>query len=465
MTTRRFPNDFLWGTATASFQVEGAADADGRGPSIWDTFCRQPGAVRNADNGDVACDHYHRVAEDLDLVRGLGVGSYRFSVAWPRIQPTGRGPANQPGLDFYRRLVDGLAARDVEATITLYHWDLPQALQDDGGWVVRDTAERFAEYADIVARAIGDGAARWITLNEPWCSAWRGYEVGDHAPGITDVGQAAAAHHHLLLAHGRATQVLREVTPEVPVGISLNLAALRSGTDDPVDVAATRRMDGNRNRIFLDPLFTGEYPADMLEHYASAEPGFSVVRDGDLATISQPLDFLGVNYYSPEIIVDASRLQAARELGYTVPTRRDGHDLDAVGVRSPGASVTLMNWEIDATGLRDILVRVSREFTDIPLYVTENGAAFDDYVGPGGAVLDGDRVAYVGAHLGAVLDAIADGADVKGYFYWSVLDNFEWAFGYSRRFGLVWVDFPTSTRLPKASYHWYATTIRANGIE
>jgi len=465
MTTRRFPNDFLWGTATASFQVEGAADADGRGPSIWDTFCRQPGAVRNADNGDVACDHYHRVDEDLDLVQGLGVGSYRFSVAWPRIQPTGRGPANQPGLDFYRRLVDGLAARDVEATITLYHWDLPQALQDDGGWVVRDTAERFAEYADIVARAIGDGAARWITLNEPWCSAWRGYEVGDHAPGITDVGQAAAAHHHLLLAHGRATQVLREVTPEVPVGISLNLAALRSGTDDPVDVAATRRMDGNRNRIFLDPLFTGEYPADMLEHYASAEPGFSVVRDGDLATISQPLDFLGVNYYSPEIIVDASRLQAARELGYTVPTRRDGHDLDAVGVRSPGASVTLMNWEIDATGLRDILVRVSREFTDIPLYVTENGAAFDDYVGPGGAVLDGDRVAYVGAHLGAVLDAIADGADVKGYFYWSVLDNFEWAFGYSRRFGLVWVDFPTSTRLPKASYHWYATTIGANGIE
>jgi len=464
MTTRRFPNDFLWGTATASFQVEGASDADGRGPSIWDTFCRKPGAVRNGDNGDVACDHYHRVDEDLDLVKRLGVGSYRFSVAWPRIQPTGKGPANQPGLDFYRRLVDGIVARDLEATITLYHWDLPQALQDDGGWVVRDTAERFAEYTDIVARAIGDGVDRWITLNEPWCSAWRGYEMGDHAPGITNVAQAAAAHHHLLLAHGLATEVLREVTSDVPVGIALNLAALRAGTDDPADVAATRRMDGNRNRIFLDPLFKAEYPADMLEHYAGREPGFSVIRDGDLEVISRPIDFLGVNYYSPEIIVDASRAQAAREFGYTVPTRHDSHDLDAIGVQSPGASLTLMNWEIDATGLRDLLVRLSREFTDIPLYVTENGAAFDDYLGPTGEVRDGDRIEYVGAHLGAVLDAIEDGADVKGYFQWSVLDNFEWAFGYSRRFGLVWVDFPTGTRLPKASYHWYATTIAANAI-
>jgi beta-glucosidase len=464
MTTRRFPNDFLWGTATASFQIEGAADIDGRGPSIWDTFCRVPGAVRNGDNGDIACDHFHRVDEDLNLVQRLGVGSYRFSVAWPRIQPTGKGPANQPGLDFYRRLVDGLQARGVEATITLYHWDLPQALQDDGGWVVRDTAERFAEYADIVARAIGDGVTRWITLNEPWCSAWRGYEVGDHAPGITDVGQAVAAHHHLLLAHGLATDVLREATPGVPVGIALNLAALRPGSDDPADVAATRRMDGNRNRIFLGPLLRGEYPADMLEHYAGHDPGFSVVRDGDLVTINRPLDFLGVNYYSPEIIVDASRRQAARELGYTVPTRHESHDLAAVGVQSPGASVTQMNWEIDASGLRDLLVRVSRECPDIPLYVTENGAAYDDYVDPTGEVRDGDRTEYLRAHLGAVLDAIEDGAQVLGYFQWSLLDNFEWAFGYSRRFGLVWVDFPTGTRLPKESYHWYAETIRANAL-
>jgi beta-glucosidase len=464
MTTRRFPNDFLWGTATASFQVEGAADADGRGPSIWDTFCRKPGAVRNGDNGDVACDHYHRVDEDLDLVKRLGVGSYRFSVAWPRIQPTGKGPANQPGLDFYRRLVDGLVARGVEATITLYHWDLPQALQDDGGWVVRDTAERFAEYADIVARAIGDGAARWITLNEPWCSAWRGYEVGDHAPGITDVGQAAAAHHHLLLAHGLATQALRAVVPEVPVGISLNLAAVRPGSDDAADVAAAQRKDGNHNRLFLDPLFKATYPGDMLEHYAKGEPGFSVVRDGDLATIAQPLDFLGVNYYAPEIIVDASRRQAARELGYTVPTRPESHDLKAVGVQSPGAQVTQMNWEVDASGLRDILVRVGREYTDIPLYVTENGAAYDDYVGPTGEVRDEQRIEYVSAHLGAVLDAIGDGVDVKGYFYWSVMDNFEWAFGYSRRFGLVWVDYPTGTRLPKRSYDWYAEMIARNSL-
>jgi beta-glucosidase len=464
MTTRRFPNDFLWGTATASFQVEGAADADGRGPSIWDTFCRVPGAVRNADNGDIACDHYHRVEEDLDLIGALGVSSYRFSVAWPRIQPTGKGPANQPGLDFYRRLVDGLATRGVDATITLYHWDLPQALQDDGGWVVRDTAERFAEYADIVARALGDGAARWITLNEPWCSAWRGYEVGDHAPGITDVGQAGAAHHHLLLAHGMATEVLRAATPDVAVGIALNLAAVRAGSDDPADVAAARRKDGNHNRLFLDPLFKGEYPADMLEHYAAREPGFSVVRDGDLAVIGAPLDFLGVNYYSPEIIVDASRRQAARELGYGVPTRRESHDLRAVGVQSPGARVTEMNWEVDPTGLRDLLVRVGAEYTPIPLYVTENGAAYDDYVDPTGEVRDAERVEYVGAHLGAVLDAIEEGANVKGYYYWSVLDNFEWAFGYSRRFGLVWVDFPTGTRTPKRSYHWYAETIAANAI-
>ena len=464
MTSRRFPNDFLWGTATASFQVEGATELDGRGPSIWDTFCHQPGAVRNADDGDIACDHYHRVDEDLDLVHRLGVGSYRFSVAWPRVQPTGKGPANQAGLDFYRRLVDGLSNRGVEATITLYHWDLPQSLQDDGGWVVRDTAERFAEYADIVARAIGDGAARWITLNEPWCSAWRGYEVGDHAPGITDVGQAAAAHHHLLLAHGLATEVLRDATPEVPVGIALNLAALRPGTDDPLDVAATLRMDGNRNRIFLDPLFWGEYPADMLEHYAGREPGFSVVRDGDLAIIQQPLDFLGVNYYSPEIVVDATRRQAAREFGYTVPTRHESHDLAAVGVQSPGAQVTQMNWEIDASGLRELLGRTSREYTDIPLFVTENGAAYDDYVGPTGEVRDGDRTEYLRAHLGAVLDAIEDGVNVVGYFEWSLLDNFEWAFGYSRRFGLVWVDFPTGNRLPKQSYDWYAEIIKANAL-
>jgi beta-glucosidase len=464
MTTRRFPNDFLWGTATASFQVEGATDVDGRGPSIWDTFCRRSGAIRNGDDGDIACDHYHRVEEDLDLVARLGVGSYRFSVAWPRIQPTGKGPANQRGLDFYRRLVDGLESRGVEATITLYHWDLPQALQDDGGWVVRDTAERFAEYTDIVARAIGDGAKRWITLNEPWCSAWRGYEVGDHAPGVTDVGQAAAAHHHLLLAHGLATQVLRDATPGVAVGISLNLAAVRPGTDDPLDLAATRRKDGNQNRLFLDPIFRGEYPADMLEHYAGKEPGFSVVRDGDLATISQPLDFLGVNYYSPEIIVDSSRRQAAREHGYSVPTRPESHDLQAVGVHSPEAIVTLMNWEIDATGLRDLLVRVAREYTAIPLYVTENGAAWDDYVEPTGEVRDGERTEYLRAHLDAVLDAIDGGADVRGYFNWSLMDNFEWAFGYSRRFGLVWVDFPTGTRLPKQSFHWFAETIKANAL-
>ncbi len=460
-----FPPGFVWGTATAAYQIEGAVNVDGRGPSIWDTFSRRPGAVWNGDTGDIACDHYHRVDDDLELMTRLGVGSYRFSVAWPRIQPDGRGPANQKGLDFYRRLVEGLRARDIEPTLTLYHWDLPQALEDAGGWTARDTSERFADYVALVSRALGEGVARWITLNEPWCSAWLGYGSGRHAPGVADIGRAAAATHHLLLGHGRAVQVLRTTVPAAPVGITLNLGVHRPGTPDPLDVAAARRADGNLNRLFLEPIFHGRYPEDMLEHYRDGAPGFSVVRDGDLGEIAVPLDFLGVNYYFPDTIMDATRSHEARVAGYGVPLGEQFPDLKILSLETPGIDTTSMGWEVDASGLTELLVRIKSEYTDLPLFITENGAAFDDYVDPNGRVLDHEREKYLHEHLVAVHDAVDAGVRVIGYFVWSLLDNFEWSLGYSRRFGIVWVDFPTGARLPKSSYDWYADVIARNAVD
>lgn len=462
---RAFPPGFLWGTATAAYQIEGATSQDGRGPSNWDTFCRVPGAVWNGDTGDVACDHYHRVEEDLDLLARLGVGAYRFSVAWSRVQPEAKGPANQRGLDFYRRLVEGLRARDIEPTVTLYHWDLPQPLEDNGGWCVRDTAERFAEYVDIVARALGSDVERWITLNEPWCSSWLGYGAGLHAPGIRDIGKAAAANHHLLLAHGMAVPILRSAVKSAKVGITLNLGDHRPGSDDELDVAAAHRADGNLNRLFLDPVFHASYPEDMLEHYAQFQPGFSVVRDEDLQLIAQPLDFLGVNYYFPSTVVDESRAREARLAGFFVAPEEQFPDLRLRSLDTPGRDKTAMDWEIEASGLTALLVRIRDEYTTLPIYITENGAAFDDYVDPNGQVLDHNRVAYLQEHISAVHDAIDTGVNVQGYFVWSLLDNFEWAFGYSRRFGIVWVDFPTGNRLTKASFDWYRDTIRLNSVE
>ena len=463
--TRHFPPDFLWGAATASYQIEGAATSDGRGPSIWDTFSHTPGAVLNGDNGDIACDHYHRMDEDLDLLGELGVRAYRFSVAWPRVIPAGTGPTNQAGLDFYRRLVDGLRARDIEPTLTLYHWDLPQPLEDRGGWVNRDTAEAYAHYVEVVARALGDGVERWITLNEPWCSSWLGYGSGHHAPGKHDIGMAAAANHHLLLAHGLAVPLLRDVVPQAQVGITLNLSDHQPGSEDPLDVAAAWRADGNLNRLFLDPIFLGHYPSDMIEHYADVAPGFSVVRDGDLEAISQPLDFLGVNYYSPATVVDESRATQARMAGYIVATQDQFPDLRLRSLETPGRDRTAMDWEIEAAGLTALLVRIRDEYTTLPIYITENGAAFNDYVDPNGQVLDGNRVAYLQEHISAVHDAIAAGVNVQGYFVWSLLDNFEWAFGYSHRFGIVWVDFPTGSRLPKESFRWYRQLIASNTVQ
>ncbi|MGH9006761.1 MAG: GH1 family beta-glucosidase, partial [Acidimicrobiales bacterium] len=438
-----FPSGFLWGTASSAYQIEGSVDADGRGPSIWDTFSHRTGATRNGDTGDVACDHYRRLPQDLDLLGALGAGAYRFSVSWSRVQPTGKSPANEVGLDFYRALVDGLRARGIVPVATLYHWDLPQALEGAGGWVARDTAERFAELAGIVAAALGDRVGRWTTLNEPWCSAWLGYGAGTHAPGRQDLGAAAAATHHLLLGHALALDALRAAVPHAPVGITLNLAPVRAASGHPDDLAAARRLDGNLNRLFLEPIFSGAYPEDVLEHYRGHGPGFSVVRAGDLEAISRPIDFLGVNYYRPELVAAAGRTVEAQAAGWwVVPADHDAINGD-LGVRTvvrPETARTQMGWPIEAGGLTELLVGLQRDHGPIPMYVTENGAAFADYVGPDGTIHDNERIAYLDAHLRAAHDAIAKGVDLRGYFVWSLLDNFEWAHGYQHRFGLVWVD-------------------------
>ncbi len=471
-----FPEGFLWGAATASYQIEGAVDADGRGRSIWDVFSHTPGHTVNGETGNIADDHYHRVEEDLDLMARLGLRAYRFSVAWPRIQPTGRGAPNQAGLDFYRRLVDGLRKREIEPALTLYHWDLPQALEDAGGWPARDTAERFAEFADVVGRALGAEVGLWITVNEPWVAAWIGYATGRHAPGRTDIGEALAATHHLLLGHGMAVQRLRSALDgDARVGITLNLAPVYGHGDSPADRTAQRRVDGNLNRLFLDPLFKGRYPADMVEHYADRKPGLSVVRSGDLEIISQPTDFLGINYYSPRNVVALESLRggvAAAGFAYragqrgssAVQDRALSEDLGAADVWPLHLETTPMGWTIEPDAFHELLVRVHREYGPRPLYVTENGMAVDDYADPEGRVLDPRRIGYVDAHLRAARRAIGDGADLRGYFVWSLLDNFEWALGYSKRFGLVFVDYPTQRRTPKASFEWYRQVIARNGL-
>jgi beta-glucosidase len=453
----RFPKGFLWGTATASYQVEGAVDEDERGPSIWDTFSHTPGKVYRGDTGDVACDQYHRLEEDLDLISGLGIRAYRFSVAWPRIQPEGSGPANQKGLDYYRRLVDGLRSRSIEPMLTLYHWDLPQALEDRGGWTSRETSERFAEYAGIVYEALGDSVRLWITLNEPWVSAWMGHGTGVHAPGIKDVSKALAATHHLLLGHGLALENMRSLDlGDNQLGITLNLSPVRPASDAPADAEAARRVNGNANRLYLDPLFRGNYPQDMVEHYRP-ESDFAFVRDGDLETISAPMDFLGVNYYFRKTVVDG---QGNSEL----KTAERYPDLNAATVLPEGVEITAMGWPVEADGLTELLLRLHREYTQIPIYITENGRAVYDYVDPEGGVDDEERIAFLGAHFRAAHAAIEQGLDLRGYMVWSLLDNFEWAEGYSKRFGIVFVDYGTQRRIPKMSARWYKEVIERNGL-
>ena len=394
------------------------------------------------------------------------MGAYRFSIAWPRIHPDVTGPPNRDGLDFYKRLIAGLRDRGITPLPTMYHWDLPQLLEDRGGWVNRDTVLRFADYAATVLEHL-DGVDQWTTFNEPWCSAWLGYAYGDHAPGRENVGEGVAASHHLLLAHGLGVQAARSIRPGVEVGLTLNLGVLRPGTSEPQDLEAVRRADGNLNRLFLDPLFRGSYPVDMLEHYAEVTPGFSVVQNHDLELISAPIDFLGINFYSPGTVFGAGREAEARAAGFNVvipPEDPADNHLQVMGVETPGRPKTALNWEIDASGLSELLWRIKDEHTTIPVVITENGAAFHDYVDPNGEVRDPERIKYVHEHLRACLDTIDAGVNLKGYFLWSLLDNFEWAFGYSRRFGIVWVDFESGRRIPKRSFQWFQGVIKNNEL-
>ncbi len=461
-----FPAGFLWGAATAAYQIEGAAAEDGRTPSIWDTFSHTPGRVVGGDTGDVACDHYHRYPEDLDLMSDLGLSSYRLSVSWSRVQPHGRGPANQAGLGFYSRIVDGLLERGIKPWITLYHWDLPQELEDAGGWPERDTAARFADYAQLVHDAFGDRARYWTTLNEPWCSAFLGYGSGDHAPGRTEPAASVAAAHHLMLGHGLAVQAMRAGGGDHEYGITLNLYAISPASDSVEDADAARRIDGLSNRIFLDPVLRGSYPEDVVADLAQVTD-FGFVREGDMATVSTPLDVLGINYYSRHVVATPPAVAEGAEPAepakyWRKPSCYPGSE--HVEFRNRGLPVTAMGWEIDAPGLVETLVRVHDEYTKIPLYVTENGAAFDDEVGPDGQVDDARRVDYFDQHLRACHQSIEAGVPLRGYFGWSLLDNFEWAWGYTKRFGMIYVDYPTQRRIPKASGRWYAGITRANGL-
>ena len=410
-----FPENFLWGTATAAYQVEGAVDEDGRGKSIWDTFSHTPGKVLHGDTGDIACDQYHRLEDDLDLMAELGIQAYRFSVAWPRIQPEGSGPANQPGLDYYRRLVDGLRARSIEPMLTLYHWDLPQALEDTGGWTNRDTSERFAEYAGMVYEALSDSVSLWLTLNEPWVVAWMGHGSGVHAPGKTDAAAALATTHHLLLGHGLAMEKMRSAGDGNQLGVTLNLHPARPSRNIEADAKAARLVDGQAVRLYLDPLFHGEYPEDVLSHYQGRGVDLFFVRDGDLRKIAAPLDFLGINYYFRNTVRDAP------EGG---PPNVPFADLGARPIVPHDAEKTAMGWPVDPEGLTEMLVRIKEEYVDLPIYVTENGRAVHDYVDHEGGVDDEERISYLDAPFRAAHDAIERGVDLRGYMVWSFLDNF-----------------------------------------
>ncbi|HEX5598129.1 MAG TPA: GH1 family beta-glucosidase [Micromonosporaceae bacterium] len=454
-----FPADFLWGAATAAYQIEGAVAEGGRTPSIWDTFSHTDGRVVQGHTGDIACDHYRRFADDIKLMADLGLKSYRFSLSWSRIQPGGSGPTNPKGLDFYRRLVDTLLEHGIEPWITLYHWDLPQPLEDAGGWPARDTANRFADYASLAHAALGDRVRYWTTLNEPWCSAFLGYGSGEHAPGRTDGAAAVRAGHHLLLGHGLAVQALRAVRPDQQLGITLNLYAVTPARDTPEDAEAARRIDALANRFFLDPILTGRYPEDLIEDLGEVTD-FGHVRDGDLAVISTPLSLLGINYYSRHVVA-APNEPAVVEPSRPIPSCWPGSEQIRFVTR--GVPVTDMGWEIDPAGLVEVLERVHRYTGPLPLYVTENGAAFVDRV-VNGEVDDPERLDYFDAHLRACHQAITSGVPLRGYFAWSLLDNFEWAWGYTKRFGMVYVDYDSQQRIPKSSARWYADVIRRNGM-
>lgn len=449
MKPLRFPDGFVWGVATSAYQIEGSPEADGKGASIWDTFTRRPGTIEDGTNGDVACDHYRRWESDVDLMADLGLGAYRFSVSWPRVLPDGTGVVNDAGLGFYDRLVDRLLERGIEPWVTLYHWDLPQVLQDRGGWPSRATAEAFAEYAGVVAERLGDRVRRWITLNEPWVIAQRGYLHGDKAPGHNDAVAAVDASHHLMVGHGLATERIRGASPGARIGITLNLTPVVAVSEHPDDREAARRFDGDVNRWFLDPLFGRGYPDDVLRDRADAgwlEGGAAIDSPSDHDLISNPQDFLGVNYYER-----------------TVVGHRPGDDRP-VKVIPPEAEVTEMGWEVYPQGLTDLLVGITRDYRPASIVITENGCSFGDGPGVDGHIHDERRIAFLTGHIEAANRSIQAGVPIDGYFVWSLMDNFEWARGYRQRFGLVWVDFETQQRIPKDSAEWYRGIVSANGL-
>ncbi|MGH2490339.1 MAG: GH1 family beta-glucosidase [Candidatus Limnocylindria bacterium] len=435
---RRFPPGFLFGTATAAYQIEGGHDADGKGPSIWDTFCGRPGAISTGETGDIACDHYHRWREDVALMRALGLGAYRFSISWPRVLPRGTGRPNEPGLEFYDRLVDELLAGGIRPFVTLYHWDLPQALQDKGGWAEREIVDRFGAYADLVARRLGDRVKDWMTLNEPEVVAYAGHYVGVHAPGLRDFATGVLASHHLLLAHRAAAAAIRSAHPTARVGIALNLSHCEPATDSPEDADAARRADGYLNRWFLDPLFGRGYPKDMVALYAP-----HVDRAGELDRYDGRLDFLGVNYYTRRI------------------ARADDGPLRSTRAEREGVERTAIGWEVHPASFRKVLVRVHRDYAPREMFVTENGAAYDDIVDDD-RVDDPLRVSFLSRHFAAASDAVGDGVPLKGYFIWTLMDNFEWSHGTSKRFGIVHTDYRTQRRRIKSSGYWYRDLIAAH---
>jgi beta-glucosidase len=441
-----FPASFVWGTATASYQIEGAVTEDGRGPSIWDTFSRQPGAIVDGDTGDVADDHYHRYPEDVALMADLGVDAYRFSIAWPRIQADGTGPANSAGIGFYRNLAEQLLEKGITPWATLYHWDLPQALEDRGGWLERDTAQRFAAYSALVAQELGDVIKNWITLNEPWCSSFLGYASGHHAPGRQLGTRSAHAAHHLLLGHGLAVPEIRRAVPDSNVGITLNLYSVRAASDSAEDQDAARRIDGLSNRLFLDPVLLGSYPEDVIADLGEQEWFAASATSADLEAISVPIDFLGINYYS--------RHTVKAGVAGSEPSQNPGSEF-AENIDT-GAARTQMGWEIHPDGMVDVLEMAHAKAPELPLYITENGSAYEDVVAADGTVDDPERTDYLQKHVQACQDAIGKGLPLAGYFVWSLMDNFEWAWGYSRRFGIVHVDYGTQVRTPKKSGRWLA---------
>jgi beta-glucosidase len=449
---RQFPQGFRWGVATAAYQIEGSTDADGRTPSVWDTFAATPGLVDGGHTGAVACDHYRRYAADVALMRELGVGTYRFSISWPRVLPDD-GAVNVRGLDFYDRLVDEVVAAGIRPMVTLYHWDLPQSLEDRGGWTSREAAERFADLTVAVHDRLGDRVPTWTTLNEPWCSAFLGYASGDHAPGHRNPAAAFTAVHHLLVAHGLSAAALKSAGVEELSYTTIVTSVTTPNPDDPAAAAAVRLVDGLHNRLFIEPVLLGRYPEDMAELMARhVLPG--TIRDGDDALIGgTPIDLLGLNYYQPTLVESRPGAPANPQFPGTE---------DVVFLRSD-LPRTQMDWPVDAGALRDALVRVSRDYPGVPMMITENGAAYPDHV-VDGRIADVERIDYLRTHLRAAHEAIEAGADLRGYLAWSLLDNFEWAYGYDKRFGLVHVDYETQRRLPKDSAAWYRSVMRSNAV-